>query len=92
LEDYFASSFKSIDEDTDNTVFLIFLILLKLLLRLVEAAQDFNQRKNNYILQNRNNLTKNLCKSYFGKNTYRKVAIKDAKLRTLLPKIVVGMI
>jgi amidophosphoribosyltransferase len=39
----------AIEQDTDNTVFLIFQIRLKLLYGLVEAAQDFlNQRKKNY--------------------------------------------
>jgi hypothetical protein len=40
---------------------------------LVEAAQDFlNQRKNNFILQNRNSLTKESLQESFGENTYRK--------------------
>jgi amidophosphoribosyltransferase len=51
---------KSIDEDTDNTVFSYIPNTAETsFYGLVEAAQDFlNQRKNNFILQNRNSLTK----------------------------------
>jgi amidophosphoribosyltransferase len=47
---------KSIDEDTDNTVFSYIPNTAETsFYGLVEAAQDFlNQRKNNFILQNRN--------------------------------------
>jgi amidophosphoribosyltransferase len=35
----------AIEQDTDNTVFLIFQIRLKLFYGLVEAAQDFKPKK-----------------------------------------------
>jgi amidophosphoribosyltransferase len=48
----------AIEQDTDNTVFLIFQIRLKLLLRFSGSSSGFlNQRKKNYILENRDNLT-----------------------------------
>jgi amidophosphoribosyltransferase len=44
----------AIEQDTDNTVFLIFNTAETSFFGLVEAAQDFlNQRKKNYILENR---------------------------------------
>jgi amidophosphoribosyltransferase len=53
---------------------------------MVEAAQDFlNQRKNNYILDNRNTLTKDSLQELLAvKIRTEKVAIKDAKLRTFI--------
>jgi amidophosphoribosyltransferase len=50
----------SIDQDTDNTVFSYIPNTAETsFYGMVEAAQDFlNQRKNNYILENRNTLTK----------------------------------
>ena len=53
---------------------------------LVEAAQDFlNQRKNNYILENRNTLTAETLQELLAvKIRTEKVAIKDAKLRTFI--------
>ena len=53
---------------------------------IVEAAQDFlNQRKNNFILENRNTLTKESLQELLSvKIRTEKVAIKDAKLRTFI--------
>ena len=53
---------------------------------MVEAAQDFlNQRKNDYILKNRNKLTKDSLQALLEvKIRTEKVAIKDAKLRTFI--------
>ncbi|RDI56940.1 amidophosphoribosyltransferase [Flavobacterium glaciei] len=78
---------KSIDEDTDNTVFSYIPNTAETsFYGLVEAAQDFlNQRKNNYILQNRNTLTKESLQELLAvKIRTEKVAIKDAKLRTFI--------
>jgi amidophosphoribosyltransferase len=52
----------------------------------VEAAQDFlNQRKKNYILENRDNLTEDSLQEVLSvKIRTEKVAIKDAKLRTFI--------
>ena len=53
---------------------------------MVEAAQDFlNQRKNNYILENRKKLTREKLEEILSvKIRTEKVAIKDAKLRTFI--------
>lgn len=78
---------ESIDEDTDNTVFSYIPNTAETsFYGLVEAAQDFlNQRKNNYILQNRNMLTKESLQELLSvKIRTEKVAIKDAKLRTFI--------
>ena len=78
---------KSIDEDTDNTVFSYIPNTAETsFYGLVEAAQDFlNQRKNNFILQNRNSLTKESLQELLSvKIRTEKVAIKDAKLRTFI--------
>ncbi|MFV8441515.1 amidophosphoribosyltransferase [Flavobacterium sp. LB2P44] len=77
----------AIDEDTDNTVFSYIPNTAETsFYGLVEAAQDFlNQRKNNYILQNRNTLTKESLQELLSvKIRTEKVAIKDAKLRTFI--------
>ena len=77
----------SIDEDTDNTVFSYIPKTAETsFYGLVEAAQDFlNQRKNNYILENRNTLTKESLQELLSvKIRTEKVAIKDAKLRTFI--------
>jgi amidophosphoribosyltransferase len=77
----------SIDEDTDNTVFSYIPNTAETsFYGLVEAAQDFlNQRKNNYILENRNTLTKDSLQELLSvKIRTEKVAIKDAKLRTFI--------
>jgi amidophosphoribosyltransferase len=47
----------AIEQDTDNTVFLIFQIRLKLLRFSGSSSGFLNQRKKNYILENRDNLT-----------------------------------
>jgi amidophosphoribosyltransferase len=77
----------SIDQDTDNTVFSYIPNTAETsFYGLVEAAQDFlNQRKNNYILENRNTLTKDSLQELLSvKIRTEKVAIKDAKLRTFI--------
>jgi amidophosphoribosyltransferase len=78
---------EAIDSDTDNTVFSYIPNTAETsFYGLVEAAQDFlNQRKNNYILKNRNKLTaESLQKLLAVKIRTEKVAIKDAKLRTFI--------
>ncbi len=78
---------KSINEDTDNTVFSYIPNTAETsFYGLVEAAQDFlNQRKNNFILENRNTLTKESLQELLSvKIRTEKVAIKDAKLRTFI--------
>ena len=77
----------AIDNDTDNTVFSYIPNTAETsFYGMVEAAQDFlNQRKNNFILENRNTLTKDsLQKLLEVKIRTEKVAIKDAKLRTFI--------
>ncbi len=78
---------KAIDNDTDNTVFSYIPNTAETsFYGLVEAAQDFlNQRKNNYILENRNTLTAETLQELLSvKIRTEKVAIKDAKLRTFI--------
>ena len=78
---------EAIDSDTDNTVFSYIPNTAETsFYGMVEAAQDFlNQRKNNYILKNRNNLTKETLQELLEvKIRTEKVAIKDAKLRTFI--------
>ena len=78
---------KSIDQDTDNTVFSYIPNTAETsFYGLVEAAQDFlNQRKNNFIIKNRNTLTKESLQELLAvKIRTEKVAIKDAKLRTFI--------
>ncbi len=78
---------ESIDQDTDNTVFSYIPNTAETsFYGLIEAAQDFlNQRKNNYILENRNTLTKDTLQELLAvKIRTEKVAIKDAKLRTFI--------
>ena len=78
---------RAIDEDTDNTVFSYIPNTAETsFYGLVEAAQDFlNQRKNNFILENRNTLTKESLQELLAvKIRTEKVAIKDAKLRTFI--------
>jgi len=77
----------SIDNDTDNTVFSYIPNTAETsFYGMVEAAQDFlNQRKNNYILANRNTLTAETLQELLAvKIRTEKVAIKDAKLRTFI--------
>lgn len=78
---------ETIDFDTDNTVFSYIPNTAETsFFGMVEAAQDFlNQRKNNYILANRNTLTTvSLQELLAVKIRTEKVAIKDAKLRTFI--------
>ena len=77
----------AIDKDTDNTVFSYIPNTAETsFYGMVEAAQDFlNQRKNNFILKNREKLTEDsLAKLLSVKIRTEKVAIKDAKLRTFI--------
>ncbi len=78
---------KAIDDDTDNTVFSYIPNTAETsFYGMVEAAQDFlNQRKNNYILENKDTLTKDSLQELLAvKIRTEKVAIKDAKLRTFI--------
>ncbi|SNB07818.1 Amidophosphoribosyltransferase [Flavobacterium psychrophilum] len=77
----------AIDNDTDNTVFSYIPNTAETsFYGLVEAAQDFlNQRKNNYILANKDTLTTESLQELLAvKIRTEKVAIKDAKLRTFI--------
>ncbi|MBC7642460.1 MAG: amidophosphoribosyltransferase [Flavobacterium sp.] len=76
-----------IDNDTDNTVFSYIPNTAETsFYGMIEAAQDFlNQRKNNFILENRSTLTKESLQELLSvKIRTEKVAIKDAKLRTFI--------
>jgi amidophosphoribosyltransferase len=78
---------EAIDNDTDNTVFSYIPNTAETsFYGMVEAAQDFlNQRKNDFILANRNTLTKETLQELLSvKIRTEKVAIKDAKLRTFI--------
>lgn len=78
---------ETIDFDTDNTVFSYIPNTAETsFFGMVEAAQDFlNQRKNNFILANRNTLTAESLQELLAvKIRTEKVAIKDAKLRTFI--------
>jgi amidophosphoribosyltransferase len=77
----------AIENDTDNTVFSYIPNTAETsFYGMIEAAQDFlNQRKNNFILNNRNTLTKDSLQELLAvKIRTEKVAIKDAKLRTFI--------
>ncbi|HEX8562288.1 MAG TPA: amidophosphoribosyltransferase [Flavobacterium sp.] len=78
---------EAIKSDTDNTVFSYIPNTAETsFYGMVEAAQDFlNQRKNDYILQNRKKLTAETLQELLEvKIRTEKVAIKDAKLRTFI--------
>ncbi len=78
---------KAIDNDTDNTVFSYIPNTAETsFYGMVEAANDFlNQRKNNFILKNKETLTEeSLSELLSVKIRTEKVAIKDAKLRTFI--------
>ncbi|WP_395057781.1 amidophosphoribosyltransferase [Flavobacterium sp.] len=78
---------EAIDNDTDNTVFSYIPNTAETsFYGMVEAAQDFlNQRKNNFILANRDTLTTESLQELLSvKIRTEKVAIKDAKLRTFI--------
>ncbi|MEN9335983.1 MAG: Amidophosphoribosyltransferase [Bacteroidota bacterium] len=78
---------ESIHQDTDNTVFSYIPNTAETsFFGMVEAANDFlNQRKNQYILNNRKTLTKEKLEEILAvKIRTEKIAIKDAKLRTFI--------
>ena len=77
----------AIDNDTDNTVFSYIPNTAETsFYGMVEAANDFlNQRKNQFILNNRKTLTKEKLEEILSvKIRTEKIAIKDAKLRTFI--------
>jgi len=77
----------AIDNDTDNTVFSYIPNTAETsFYGMVEAANDFlNQRKNQFILDNRKILTKEKLEEILSvKIRTEKIAIKDAKLRTFI--------
>ena len=78
---------EAIDYDTDNSVFSYIPNTAETsFYGMVEAAQDFlNQRKNQFILDNRKTLTKEKLEQILSvKIRTEKIAIKDAKLRTFI--------
>ena len=77
----------AIDNDTDNSVFSYIPNTAETsFYGMVEAANDFlNQRKNQFILDNRKTLTKEKLEEILAvKIRTEKIAIKDAKLRTFI--------
>lgn len=77
----------AIENDTDNTVFSYIPNTAETsFYGMVEAANDFlNQRKNQFILNNRKTLTKEKLEEILSvKIRTEKIAIKDAKLRTFI--------
>lgn len=78
---------KAIDYDTDNTVFSYIPNTAETsFIGMIDAAQDFlNERKNNFIIENRADLTKEKLHDILSiKIRTEKIAIKDAKLRTFI--------
>lgn len=78
---------EAIKDDTDNTVFSYIPNTAETAFYgISEAAQDFlNQRKNQFILDNRKTLTKEKLEELLAvKIRTEKIAIKDAKLRTFI--------
>ncbi len=78
---------EAIDDDTDNTVFSFIPNTAETsFYGMVEAANDFlNQRKNQFILNNRKTLTKEKLEQILSvKIRTEKIAIKDVKLRTFI--------
>ncbi len=78
---------EAIDDDTDNTVFSFIPNTAETsFYGMVEAANDFlNQRKNDFILNNRKTLTKEKLEEILSvKIRTEKIAIKDVKLRTFI--------
>lgn len=78
---------EAIGNDTDNTVFSFIPNTAETsFYGMVEAANDFlNQRKNQFILDNRKTLTKEKLEEILSvKIRTEKIAIKDAKLRTFI--------
>jgi amidophosphoribosyltransferase len=83
----FPSVLKSIDSDTDNTVFSFIPNTAETsFYGMVEAANDFlNQRKIQSILENKDGLSEAKLQEILSvKLRSEKVAIKDAKLRTFI--------
>jgi amidophosphoribosyltransferase len=81
------SILEAIDNDTDNTVFSYIPNTAETsFYGMIEAANDFlNQRKNQFILNNRKTLTKEKLEEILAvKIRTEKIAIKDAKLRTFI--------
>jgi amidophosphoribosyltransferase len=78
---------EAVEYDTDNTVFSYIPNTAETsFYGMVEAAQDFlNQRKTNYILENKASVTKEKLEEILAvKIRTEKIAIKDAKLRTFI--------
>ncbi len=78
---------EAIENDTDNTVFSFIPNTAETsFYGMIEAANDFlNQRKNQFILNNRKVLTKEKLEEILSvKIRTEKIAIKDAKLRTFI--------
>ena len=78
---------EAIDNDTDNTVFSFIPNTAETsFYGMIEAANDFlNQRKNDFILNNRKTLTKEKLEEILAvKIRSEKIAIKDVKLRTFI--------
>ncbi|WP_162126947.1 amidophosphoribosyltransferase [Flavobacterium phycosphaerae] len=78
---------EAIDNDTDNAVFSYIPNTAETsFYGMIEAANDFlNQRKNQFILDNRKTLTKEKLEEILSvKIRTEKIAIKDAKLRTFI--------
>ncbi|MEO5778016.1 MAG: amidophosphoribosyltransferase [Flavobacterium sp.] len=78
---------EAIENDTDNSVFSYIPNTAETsFYGMVEAANDFlNQRKNQFILDNRKTLTKEKLEEILAvKIRTEKIAIKDAKLRTFI--------
>lgn len=78
---------KAIEGDIEQTVFSYIPNTAETaFFGMAEAAQDFlNQRKNDYILQNRKTITEDSLQSLLSvKIRAEKIAIKDAKLRTFI--------
>ncbi|WP_374399689.1 amidophosphoribosyltransferase [Flavobacterium sp.] len=83
----FPSILKSIDNDTDNTVFSYIPNTAETsFYGMSEAAQDFlNQRKAKMIIEQKDTLTEDTLKELLSvKIRTEKIAIKDAKLRTFI--------
>lgn len=83
----FPSVLKSIDNDTDNTVFSYIPNTAETsFYGMSEAAQDFlNQRKAKMIIEQKDTLTEDSLKELLSvKIRTEKIAIKDAKLRTFI--------
>lgn len=83
----FPSVLKTIDNDTDNTVFSFIPNTAETsFYGMSEAAQDFlNQRKAKMIIEQKDTLTEDSLKELLSvKIRTEKIAIKDAKLRTFI--------